>query len=159
MHASIKKVTEDVGQRLNFNTAISAIMELTNEVYSYLNDRSQEDTDTALIEEVAENIVLLLAPFAPFITEELWEYLGKEGNVHRAEWPTYNEEALKKDEITIVIQVNGKVRDKINVAADADEDEVKEKAMQAENIKSYLEDGNLVKTIYIPKKLVNLVVK
>ncbi|MFW6251637.1 MAG: leucine--tRNA ligase [Halanaerobium sp.] len=159
MHASIKKVTEDVGERLNFNTAISAIMELTNEVYSYLNDRSQEDTNSALIKEVAENIVLLLAPFAPFITEELWELLGNEQNVHQADWPDYDEEALKKDEITIVIQVNGKVRDKINVAADAEEDLVKEKAKEAENIKSYLEEGNLVKTIYIPKKLVNLVVQ
>jgi leucyl-tRNA synthetase len=159
MHASIKKVTEDIGQRLNFNTAISAIMELTNEVYSYLNDRSQEETDAALIKETAENIVLLLAPFAPFIAEELWELLAKEGNVHRTEWPEYNEEALKKDEITIVIQVNGKVRDKINVAAEAEEELVKEEAMKAENIQSYLEDGNLVKTIYIPKKLVNLVVK
>ncbi|RCW58282.1 MULTISPECIES: leucine--tRNA ligase [Halanaerobium] len=159
MHASIKKVTEDVGERLNFNTAISAIMELTNEVYSYLNDRSSENTDAVLIKDVAENIVLLLAPFAPFITEELWEYLGHAGNVHQAVWPEYDEEALKKDEITIVIQVNGKVRDKINVAADAPETKVKEKAMAAEKIQSYLEDGNLIKTIYIPKKLVNLVIQ
>src|SRR6056297_3135922 len=159
MHASIKKVSEDVGKRLNFNTAISAIMELTNEVYSYLNDRSVEDTNTALIKEVAEKIILLLAPFAPFITEELWDYLGHAENVHSAQWPEYKEEALKKDEITIVIQVNGKVRDKINIAADASEEEVKDQVMQSEKIKSYLEDGNLVKTIYIPKKLVNLVVQ
>ncbi len=159
MHASIKKVSQDVGERLNFNTAISAIMELTNEVYSYLNDRSPEDTNAALVKEVAENIVLLLAPFAPFITEELWDYLGHEENVHAAQWPEFEEEALKKDEVTIVIQVNGKVRDKISIAADAEEELVKEKAMQAENIQSYLEDGNLVKTIYIPKKLVNLVVQ
>jgi leucyl-tRNA synthetase len=159
MHASIKKVSEDIGQRLNFNTAISAIMELTNEVYSYLNDREAEEKNTALIKEVAENIVLLLAPFAPFITEELWQHLGHEENVHKAQWPDYSEEALKKDEITIVIQVNGKVRDKIDVPADASEETVKEKAMEAENTQSYLEDGNLVKTIYIPKKLVNLVIQ
>ena len=159
MHASIKKVSEDVGKRLNFNTAISAIMELTNEVYSYLNDRSVEDTNTALIKEVAEKIILLLAPFAPFITEELWDYLGHAENVHSAQWPEYKEEALKKDEITIVIQVNGKVRDKINIAADASEAEVKEQVMEEEKIQSYLEDGNLIKTIYIPKKLVNLVIQ
>ncbi|MEC9491076.1 MAG: leucine--tRNA ligase [Halanaerobiales bacterium] len=159
MHASIKKVSEDVGERLNFNTAISAIMELTNEVYSYLNERSAEATNTALIKVVAENIILLLAPFAPFITEELWQQLGHQENVHAAQWPEYKEEALKKDEITIVIQVNGKVRDKINIAADASEAEVKAQAMEAENIQSYLEDGNLVKTIYIPKKLVNLVIQ
>jgi leucyl-tRNA synthetase len=159
MHASIKKVSQDVGERLNFNTAISAIMELTNEVYSYLNDRSAEETNAALVKEVAENIVLLLAPFAPFITEELWEYLGYEKNVHAAQWPEFEEEALKKDEITIVIQVNGKVRDKINVAADASEEEVKAQVMEEEKIQSYLEDGNLVKTIFIPKKLVNLVIQ
>jgi leucyl-tRNA synthetase len=159
MHASIKKVSEDIGERLNFNTAISAIMELTNEVYSYLNNRSAEDTNASLIKEVAENIVLLLAPFAPFITEELWEYFGYEENVHSAEWPEYREKALKKDEITIVIQVNGKVRDKINIAADTSEEEVKEQIMEEEKIQSYLDDGNLVKTIYIPKKLVNLVIQ
>jgi leucyl-tRNA synthetase len=159
MHASIKKVSQDVGERLNFNTAISAIMELTNEVYSYLNDRSAEETNAALVKEVAENIVLLLAPFAPFITEELWEYLGYEENVHAAQWPEFEEEALKKAEITIVIQVNGKVRDKINIAADASEEEVKAQVMEEEKIQSYLEDGNLVKTIFIPKKLVNLVIQ
>lgn len=159
MHASIKKVSEDVGERLNFNTAISAIMELTNEVYSYLNDRSAEDTNNALIKEAAEKIILLLAPFAPFITEELWDYLGHDENVHSAQWPEYQEEALKKDEVTIVIQVNGKVRDKINIAADASEAEVKEQVMEEEKIQSYLNDGSLVKTIYIPKKLVNLVIQ
>ncbi|MFP4021135.1 MAG: leucine--tRNA ligase [Halanaerobium sp.] len=159
MHATIKKVGEDVGERLNFNTAISAIMELTNEVYSYLNDRNAEETNAALVKEVAESIVLLLAPFAPFITEELWEYLGHQENVHAAQWPEFKEEALKKDEITIVIQVNGKVRDKINVAADASEEEVKDQVMEEEKIQSYLDDGNLVKTIYIPKKLVNLVIQ
>jgi len=159
VHASIKKVSEDIGQRLNFNTAISAIMELTNEVYSYLNDRSAEEINSALIKTTAENIVLLLAPFAPFITEELWQHLGHEENVHQAQWPDYSEEALKKDEITIVIQVNGKVRDKIDVPADASEETVKEKALEAENTQSYLEDGNLIKTIYIPKKLVNLVIQ
>lgn len=159
MHASIKKVSEDIGSRLNFNTAISSIMELTNEVYSYLNDRSVEDTNAALIKAVAENIVLLLAPFAPFITEELWQLLGHSKNVHQSDWPIYEEEALKKDELTIVIQVNGKVRGKINIAADASEKEVKDQVMEEEKIKSYLEDGNLVKTIYIPQKLVNLVIK
>jgi leucyl-tRNA synthetase len=159
IHASIKKVTEDVGERLNFNTAISAVMELTNEVYSYLNDRKDEDTDYALIRSAAKTILLLLAPFAPFITDELWEMIGYENSIHEMSWPDYKESALEKEEITIVIQVNGKVREKISVDSDISEEEVKEKVLEEEKIQSYLEGNELIKTIYVPGKLVNLVVK
>jgi leucyl-tRNA synthetase len=159
LHASIKKVTEDISERLNFNTAISAIMELTNEVYSYLNQRSKADTNQALIKEVAEKMILLLSPFAPFITEELWHILAYQNSIHTQQWPDFDPQALQKDELTIVIQINGKVRDKITVPADISEEEVKAKVMAAEKIKSYLAEGKLVKTIYIPGKLVNLVVK
>jgi leucyl-tRNA synthetase len=159
IHASIKKVTEDVGERLNFNTAISAVMELTNEVYSYLNDRKDEDINYALIKSAAENILLLLAPFAPFITDELWEMIGHENSIHEMSWPDYKESALEKEEITIVIQVNGKVREKISVDPDISEEEVKEKVLEEEKIQSYLEGNNLIKTIYVPGKLVNLVVQ
>jgi leucyl-tRNA synthetase len=159
IHASIKKVTEDVGERLNFNTAISAVMELTNEVYSYLNDRKDEDIDYALIKSAAENILLLLAPFAPFITDELWEMIGYDNSIHKMSWPDYQESALKKEEITIVIQVNGKVREKISVDPDITEEEVKKKVLEEEKIQSYLEGNELIKTIYVPGKLVNLVVK
>jgi len=159
MHAAVKKVTEDVGERLNFNTAISAVMELTNEVYSYLNDRSEEDIEKALIQKTAENLLLLLAPFAPFMTEELWEQIGYKDSIHTMSWPEYKESALEKDEITIVIQINGKVREKISVAAEISEEDIKEKVLQEEKVQSYLEDGELIKTIYVPNKLVNLVVK
>ncbi|MFW6295376.1 MAG: leucine--tRNA ligase [Halanaerobium sp.] len=159
VHASIKKVTEDVGERLNFNTAISAVMELTNEVYSYLNDRKDEDINYALIKSAAENILLLLAPFAPFITDELWELIGHNNSIHEMSWPDYKESALEKEEITIVIQVNGKVREKISVDPDISEEEVKEKVLEEEKIQSYLEGNNLIKTIYVPGKLVNLVVQ
>ncbi len=159
MHAAVKKVSEDVGERLNFNTAISAVMELTNEVYSYLNDRDEEDIDNALVKNTAENIILLLAPFAPFITEELWEMIGYSGSVHEMSWPEYEESALEKDEITIVIQINGKVREKISVDPEITEDEIKERVMEEEKVQSYLEGNELIKTIYVPGKLVNLVVK
>ncbi|MCC3145420.1 leucine--tRNA ligase [Halanaerobium sp. Z-7514] len=159
MHSSIKKVSEDIGQRLNFNTAISAIMELTNEVYSYLNDREEAEINSALLRTAAENTLLLLAPFAPFLSEELWERIGYEESIHLASWPEYNQSALEKDEITIVIQINGKVREKINVDADISEEEVKEKVMAEEKVQSYLEGSELIKTIYVPSKLVNLVIK
>jgi len=159
MHAAVKKVSEDVGERLNFNTAISAVMELTNEVYSYLNERDAEDIDNALLKTTAENIILLLAPFAPFMTEELWEMIGHSESVHEMSWPEYEESALEKDEITIVIQINGKVREKISVNPEITEDEIKERVMEEEKVQSYLEGNELIKTIYVPGKLVNLVVK
>ncbi|RCW49779.1 MULTISPECIES: leucine--tRNA ligase [unclassified Halanaerobium] len=159
LHASLKKVTEDVGERLNFNTAISAIMELTNEVYSYLNEREAADINKALLKETAENILLMLAPFAPFITEELWEKLDKEKSIHLMSWPEYDRSALVRDEIPIVIQVNGKVRDKISVDSDISESDLKTAVLNQDKIKSYLKDSELIKTIVIPKKLVNLVIK
>ncbi|MGM0602075.1 MAG: leucine--tRNA ligase [Bacillota bacterium] len=159
LHASLKKVTEDVGERLNFNTAISAVMELTNEVYSYLNEREAADIDKALLKETAENILLMLAPFAPFITEELWEKLDKEKSIHLMSWPEYDKSALIRDEIPIVIQINGKVREKISVDPDISEDDLKSRVLKQEKVKSYLQDSELIKTIVIPKKLVNLVIK
>jgi len=159
LHASLKKVTEDVGERLNFNTAISAVMELTNEVYSYLNERNSEEIDKALLKEAAEKILLMMAPFAPFITEELWEKLDKEKSIHLMKWPEYDSSALVRDEIPIVIQVNGKVRDKFFVDPDISEDDLKTAVLNQDKIKSYLQDSELIKTIVIPKKLVNLVIK
>jgi len=159
MHETIKKVTEDVGERLNFNTAISAIMELTNSCYQYLNEIEKDEIDYSLLKKTMINKLLLLAPFAPHMTEELWAELDKEGSVHLQQWPEYEEEALKKDEITIVVQVNGKVRDKIKVAADIEEDELKEKVFATDQVQKYTEGKEVVKTIVVPQKLVNVVVK
>ncbi len=159
LHATIKKVTEDVGERLNFNTAISAIMELTNTCYQYLNNNKKENVNYCLLKEILINKILLLAPFAPHMTEELWQVLGKKGSIHYQQWPDYNEETLKKDEITIVVQVNGKVRDKIEVAADINEERLKEEVYATDQVQKYTEGKEIVKTIIIPRKLVNIVVK
>lgn len=157
LHIAIKRVTEDVGQRLNLNTAISGIMELTNATYNYLNN--VEDPDYSLLKEVIVNELLLLAPFAPHMTEELWAELGNDGFIYNETWPVYEKEALKKDEITIVVQVNGKVRDKVQVAADIEEDKLKKTVLAREKVKNYIEGKEIVKTIVVPKKLVNLVIK
>jgi len=158
LHQTIKDVTEDIEEKLTFNTAISSIMELTNTVYQYLNDRQKHEINYNLLKIVIKNQLLLLAPFSPHMTEELWQELGYSKSIHRRNWPEYKESALKKEEITIVIQVNGKVRDKIQVAPDISEDKLKEKALNSPNIKKYTEEGEVVKIIVVPQKLLNIVV-
>ena len=156
-HETVKDVTEDVGERMSFNTAISRIMELTNTLYQYLNDN--ENMDTALFRDSVNKMLLLLAPFAPHMTEELWDKLGYEESIHVQNWPQYREEALKKEEITIVVQINGKVRDKIQVSPDVEEEKLKERVYELEQVKKYTEGKEIVKTIVVPQKLINLVVK
>lgn len=158
LHETIQKVTEDVSERLNFNTAISAIMELVNELYSYLADNKNQ-LNKELLGFVTEKLLLMLAPFAPHMTEELWHKIGHENSIHRAEWPEFEKEAAKKDEITIVIQINGKVRDRVDVDAEISEEALKEKVFKQDKVQKYTKDKEVVKTIVIPKKLVNIVVK
>ncbi|MGM0438320.1 MAG: leucine--tRNA ligase [Bacillota bacterium] len=157
LHQTIKDVTEDVGERLSFNTAISRIMELTNTIYQYLN--KSEDINYNLLKESLYKILILLAPFAPHMTEELWHEIGYEGSIHECDWPDYKEKALKKEEITVVIQINGKVRDRINVSPDISEEELKEKAKEEKKVQEYIEGKEIIKEIVVPKKLINIVVK
>ncbi|MDI3547749.1 MAG: leucyl-tRNA synthetase [Halanaerobiales bacterium] len=159
LHVTIKRVTEDIEERLNFNTAISAIMELTNAAYHYLSVVSKEEINYRLVKEVITKLLLLLSPFAPHMTEELWAELGNEGYIYYQSWPEYDESALRKDEITIVVQVNGKVRDKVEVDAGISEDELKKVVLEQPKIKGYTEGKEIVRIIVIPKKLVNIVVK
>ncbi|MGM0369884.1 MAG: leucine--tRNA ligase [Bacillota bacterium] len=155
LHVAIKDVTVDINERQQLNTAISSIMELVNAAYKYL--ANTDDLNDALLREVVETMIALLAPFAPHMTEELWAELGYERSVHQQDWPEYSEEAIKKDEIEIVIQVNGKVRDKVNVAADIEDEELKKVAQAQENIQRYTDGKEVVKVIVVPKKLVNIV--
>lgn len=154
-HKTIKKVTDDISERFNFNTAISAIMEMVNGLNAY----KDSSISKAVIEEALDNLLLLLAPFAPHITEELWHNLGHKKSVHVMPWPKCDVEALVEDEIEIVVQVNGKLRDKINISAEATEDEMRETALRQEKVTSFLEGKQIVKVITVPNKLVNIVVK
>ena len=159
LHQTIKDVTADVGERLNFNTAISSVMELINAVYSYLNETDKNQINYSLLKDIINKTLLMLAPFAPHMTEELWDKLGHEDSIHLQQWPEFIESALKKEEITIVVQVNGKVRDKIQVSPDIKEDDLKEEALASSKIKKYTDDKEVVKTIVVPQKLINIVVK
>ena len=151
----IKKVTEDVRDRFNFNTAISAVMELVNEMYKY----KEGDINDALYSTCVKTILVLLAPFVPHITEELWQDLCYEGYVHEQSWPTWNEEELKKDEIEIVVQINGKNKEKINIPGEATREDMLKIAEEDETIKGLTEGKNVVKVIAVPGRLINIVVK
>lgn len=156
LHSVVKKVTEDITERFNFNTAISATMELVNALYQY---KEKEDAKDEILKEAAEKLILILAPFVPHITEELWEMIGKKGSVHQQMWPTYDVEALKQDEIEIVVQINGKLRGKILVSPNASQEEILLTAKSDEKIKQSLEGKQIVKEIVVPGKIVNIVVK
>jgi len=157
-HNTIKRVTEDIRERFNFNTAISAIMELVNEVYKY-KEIDKSKVNKGLLKFSLETILVLLAPFVPHITEELWSQIGYNESIHEHPWPQYDEKALIKDEIEIVIQVNGKVREKIMVNKNLSKKELEDLAISNERIKGFLEGKKIVKIISVPSKLINIVVK
>ena len=156
-HQTIKRVTHDVDDRFNFNTAISAIMELVNAMYQYRDHQSFLHGPT--VQESLDTLVLLLAPFAPHLAEELWSQLDHSGSIHQQAWPEYDECILVQDEIEMVVQINGKVRDRIQVPADADEDQVREQVLQLKKVQPYVEGKIVVKTIFVQGKLINMVVK
>lgn len=156
LHVTIAKVTEDVKERFTFNTALSSIMELVNAFYGF---QDSTDVNPHLVRETALDLVKLLAPFAPHITEELWQRLGGEKSVHIQPWPAYEEAAMRQDEVEIVLQINGKVRDKIVVAAELDAAGMEKAALAQPRVKQYTEGKTIVKVIAIPGKLVNIVVR
>jgi len=158
IHYCIKKVTDDLG-RFNFNTAISAVMELVNSMYAYKEKVPSGKRNIAVIKEAIENLVVILAPFIPHATEELWSLMGKECSVHDSKWPNYDPNAIVKDEIEIVIQINGKVREKIMVPVGLSAADTEKEAMKVEKVQKLIEGKNVVKIIAVPGKLVNIVVK
>ncbi len=156
-HQTIEKVTRDIEGRFHFNTAISAVMELVNTAYGVEPD----DTDGAcagVMRHAIESIVLLLSPMVPHFAEELWGFLGHQESVLLAPWPSYQEEVLVKEEMTIVLQVNGKLRSRVTVPADITDDQLKEMALTDLRVQKFIEDKSVKKTIVVKKKLVNIVV-
>ena len=155
MNYAIKKVSDDIGERFNFNTAISTIMEMVNEMYRYKEGQVNEGLYGAAV----RNLVIMLAPFVPHVTEEIWEHLGYGGSVHDQPWPDYDEKALVKDTVEIVVQINGKIKEKINIAGDSSREEMEKIAVENDKIKALTEGKNIVKIIAVPNKLINIVVK
>lgn len=156
VHKTIAKVSDDIGRRQTFNTAIAAIMELMNKLTKAPLDSEQ---DRAVMAEALSAVVRMLYPITPHICFELWQALGNENSIDTAEWVKADEAAMVEDEKLIVVQVNGKVRGKVTVAADADEDMVKTIAFADENVKKFTDGQQIVKVIYVSGKLLNVVVK
>ena len=153
MHETIKKVTQDMEGGFKFNTAISAVMELVNELYKLT---LQEQQEKAAVEAI-QVLVLLLAPFVPHLAEEMWQMLGYKKSIFKSTWPEFDEGELEIDEVTYVIQINGKVRSKIVVSVDADEEQVKSLCLQDPKVMEWLKGAAVGKIIIIPKKLISIV--
>jgi leucyl-tRNA synthetase len=159
LHQTIKRVSDDFQGRWHFNTCISAIMELVNVLYAAEEAIGRNEVPVPFLADVQRNLVLLLAPFSPYLAHELWEMLGEKGNLLKAAWPKFDAELAKEEELEIPVQVNGKLRSRVVVAADATEQTVLERALADEKVQAFIAGKQVVKKIYVPGKLVNIVVK
>ena len=156
VHKTIRKVTEDIEERFHFNTAIAAVMELVNTIQAA--EPKKDPTIAPVLQEAMESIIRLLAPFVPHFAEEVWAGLGHAGGIDKAGWPAYDPAATVDEELLVVVQVNGKLRGKVTVPAAADEAMVKETALADSKVLPFLEGKTVRKVIYVPGKLVNIVV-
>lgn len=158
LHSSIKKVTNDIETRFNFNTAISTMMELVNALYAY--KEAVKEPNAGLVYEAISDLIKMMSPFVPHITEELWRgAIDANSSVHEQSWPEFDEEALKVDNVEIVLQVNGKVRGRLTVPAEATKEELEKIAMADANVQAHIGDATVRKVICVPGRLVNIVAK
>lgn len=155
LNATVKKVTEDAGGRFSFNTAISSIMELVNALYKY----KQGEVNVPLMNDAIEKLILILNPFVPHITEELWNNLGHEDRVYQQNWPEFDPAALELENVEIIVQVNGKLKDKMAFEKNAEKSAIEEAALASERVQDAIAGKSVVKTIVVPNKLINFVVK
>ncbi len=155
LNTAIKKVSEDVGGRFSFNTAISSIMELVNEMYRY---KELPQLEVGLLGKAVKELILILSPFTPHICEEMWEHMGQAESLTTMSWPEYDEAALVKDEVEIVVQINGKVKEKLKVASNLDKESLEKIAMENEKVQALLEGRTVIKVVAVPNRLLNIVI-
>ncbi|MBI1977024.1 MAG: class I tRNA ligase family protein, partial [Candidatus Omnitrophica bacterium] len=159
-HQTIQRVTDDIEQEFHFNTAISAMMELVNAIYEAVE---KEKPESSIIREAVETVVILLHPFVPHISEEMWQRLnvGAHCNVPllKQPWPKYDPVIAKEEEISLVIQVNGKVRSRLEVSAGLDQEEIKKRVLQDSRVQERLAGNTVKKIIVVPNRLVNIVIE
>ena len=155
-HQTIRKVTEDIDRRFRFNTAIAAMMELVNELYK-AKDRARDASEVGVIKKALEYLLIMLSPFVPHISDELWEVMGGSGMLLLHPWPAYDPKWAEDVHVTIAVQVNGKLRATIDVPKDALQPEVEAKAFSEGNVKRFMEEATLRKIIYVPNKIINII--
>ena len=155
LHDTIAKVSDDIARRFTFNTAIAAIMELSNHLSRF---KANDAQSRAVLQEAWMAIVGMLSPIAPHMTEELWAALGGEGALYKAAWPEVDESARVKTQVTLVVQINGKLRAKLELAPGASKDDAMEQAMSIENVQRHIGDKQVRKVIHVPDRLLNIVV-
>ncbi|MDD2672263.1 MAG: class I tRNA ligase family protein [Syntrophales bacterium] len=158
-HQTIKKVTSDIEDRFHFNTAISAVMELVNALYQLKRPPKEDSLSLSVVREAVEAVIILLSPVVPHVTDELWGMLGEKKLLLDVPWPAFDPAVASEEEITIVIQVNGKVRGRVVVGVGETEENIKKEALAEEKVSKMIEGKQVVKVIYVPKKLVNIVIK
>ena len=156
MHHTIKQVSRDMEGNFQFNTAISRVMELVNEIYKQTQD-TRHKTQDKILREAVETVFLLLAPLTPHICEEAWKILGNKDSIFRHSWPEYKKEFLKEDEIELAVVIKGKVKGRFKVSSGATVQEIEKKALGLERVKESLKGSAPKKVIYVPGKLVNIV--
>ena len=161
LHQTVRKVGAHI-ETFQFNTAVAAIMELLNEIYAYApleKEALPEGLDPAVVSELAETLTLLLAPFAPHLSEEIWHRLGGGDSVYRAPWPAFDPEAAASESVNVMVQVNGKIRDKVVVPLDCDEETVKAAALRSEKVRQHLAGRPVVKVVFVRNKMLSIVCK
>jgi len=164
IHETIRRVTDDIEREFHFNTAIAAIMELFNALQAYEQASGEGGAGpnperTALLREATETLLLLLGPFCPHVTEELWSRLGHSESLFRQRWPEADPAALQKTEVTVVVQVDGKVRGRLVVDVDAAEERVRQLALGDDRVRPWLGQRRVEKVVVVPNRLVNIVTR
>jgi len=158
-HETILRVTRDIEERQHLNTAVSAIMELVNTLYQAERDEvAGLEQGPAVLRKALDTLLILLSPFAPHVADELWSRIGGSGFLLGVPWPSWRQDALRQEEVTLVVQVNGKVRARIRVPEGASEDEVSSRALQEEKVRSAMGNKEPRRVIHVPGRLVNIVV-
>ncbi|WPD24196.1 MAG: leucine--tRNA ligase [Candidatus Electrothrix scaldis] len=157
-HQSIQRVTDSIESNFHFNTAISGVMELVNQITAASSEGAAQPVDQAVLREALQTVLMLLFPMVPHFCQELWESTGHKELLDNQQWPAYDAEAIKEDELTIVVQVNGKVRSRLQVAADIDQESIKQAALDDEKITGFIGDKAVKKIIVVKGKLVNIVI-